>query len=84
MARSTASPGVCTRNPSARDATGTNLALLACRAFAVTAPIARQTWRLHLDGGGVRAMCEFPERRLAFDRHAFARDPRIATLQWER
>lgn len=72
------------RYPSARDARGTNVALLTCAAFGVAAPTERQTWRLHLDSGGVRAMCEFPERRLAFERHAFARDPRIADLRWER
>ena len=72
------------RYPSARDARGVNLALLACAAFAVTAPLERQTWRLHLDGGGVRALCEFPEQRLAFDRQSFAADPRIAALAWER
>jgi hypothetical protein len=72
------------RYPSARDAGGINIALLTCAAFGVTAPLERQTWRLHLDRGGVRAMCEFPERRLAFDRNAFAADPRIAGLQWDR
>lgn len=72
------------RYPSARDATGVNIALLTCAAFGVTAPTDRQAWRLHLDSGGVRALCEFPERRLAFDRNAFAGDPRIAGLRWER
>lgn len=72
------------RYPSARDANGINVALLSCAAFSVTAPVARQTWRLHLDSGGVRALCEFPERRLAFDRTSFAQDPRIANLRWER
>jgi hypothetical protein len=33
---------------------------------------------------GVRAICNFPEQRLAFDRSAFARDPRIASLSWQR
>ena len=33
---------------------------------------------------GVRAICDFPEQRLAFDRAAFARDPRIAALNWDR
>lgn len=69
---------------SARDESGVNIALLTCAAFGVSAPIERQTWRLHLDRGGVRAMCAFPERRLAFDRNAFARDPRMAALPWER
>jgi hypothetical protein len=60
------------------------VALLACRAFASREPIERRTWRLHLNAHGVRAMCEFPERRLEFDREAFAADPRIAALRWER
>jgi hypothetical protein len=72
------------RYASARDPGGVNVALLTCAAFSVTVPIERQTWRLHLDSGGVRALCEFPERRLAFDRTSFAADPRIADLRWER
>jgi hypothetical protein len=73
------------RYPSARDAAGgINIALLTCKAFSVIAPLERQTWRLHLDSGGVRALCEFPERRLSFETTAFADDPRIAALQWER
>jgi hypothetical protein len=72
------------RYRSARDAGGVNIALLTCAAFSPTAPAERQTWRLHLDSGGVRALCEFPERRLAFDRDFFAADPRIASLRWER
>jgi hypothetical protein len=72
------------RYPSARDPAGTNVAVLACRAFASREPIERRTWRLHLNAHGVRAMCEFPDRRLEFDRAAFAADPRIAALRWER
>ena len=68
------------RYPSARDPAGVNVALLTCAAFSAHAPLERQTWRLHLDGGGVRALCEFPERRLSFDTTAFAGDPRIAAL----
>jgi hypothetical protein len=73
------------RYRSARDtAGGINVALLTCAAFSAIAPLERQTWRLHLDSGGVRALCEFPERRLSFGRTAFAVDPRIAALRWER
>ena len=72
------------RYPSARDTSGVNIALLTCAAFSGAAPLERQTWRLHLDAGGVRALCAFPDRRLAFDRHSFAADPRIASLRWER
>jgi hypothetical protein len=76
------------RYASARDASapggGVNVALLTCAAFSSRLPLERQTWRLHLDAVGVRAICDFPERRFGFDRMAFARDPRIAALLWER
>jgi hypothetical protein len=72
------------RYPSARDASGMNVALLTCAAFAATAPLERQTWRLYFDSGGVRALCEFPERRLAFHRWSFGGDPRVSELRWER
>jgi RES domain-containing protein len=72
------------RYASARDPKGVNLALLACGAFTGTAPVERQTWRVSLNPHGVRAVCEFPEARLEFDRAAFAGDPRIAQLRWER
>src|SRR5262245_9546236 len=72
------------RYPSARDPDGVNLALLACRAFAVREPVERQTWRVNLNAHGARVVCEFPEVRLEFDREAFAADPRIAGLRWER
>jgi hypothetical protein len=71
------------RYQSAR-APGLNIALLTCAAFATTAPLERHEWRVHLGSMGVRAICAFPEQRLAFDRQAFARDPRIAALNWER
>ena len=72
------------RYPSARDRDGTNIALLRCRSFAVRAPLERQTWRMNLNAHGVRAVCDFPEARLEFDRDAFAADRRIADLRWER
>jgi hypothetical protein len=75
------------RYPSARDPTaggGTNLALLTCRAFGSPQPVERQTWRIHLADTGVRAICTFPEMRCEFGRDAFARDPRIAGLRWDR
>jgi hypothetical protein len=71
------------RYPSAR-AAGHNVALLTCAAFTSHAPLERQVWRLHVGAPGVRAICTFPEQRLAFDRSAFAADPRVASLQWER
>ena len=72
------------RYSSARDRSGVNIALLGCGAFAVRAPIERQTWRIGLNAHGVRAVCDFPDARLEFDRGAFAADPRIARLRWER
>lgn len=71
------------RYQSAR-AAGHNVALLSCAAFASPAPLERQGWRIDVGAMGVRAICNFPEQRLAFDRSAFARDPRIATLAWQR
>jgi RES domain len=72
------------RYASARRSGAVNVAVLACRAFAAPAPIARQTWRVHLGAHGARAVCEFPDARLAYDRQAFASDPRIARLVWDR
>lgn len=73
------------RYVSARDPEGgQNVAVLTCTAFASAAPVERATWRLHLGPEGVRAICLFPDTRIAFDRGAFARDPRIAALRWER
>jgi hypothetical protein len=67
------------RYRSARDPDGgRNVALLTCAAFSSHAPIERQTWRLHLDDAGVRAICDFPTQRLAFPRASFRTDPRIA------
>jgi hypothetical protein len=67
-----------------RAAAGINLALLACRAFASPEPIERRTWRILLTARGARAVCDFPESRLEFGRDAFAADPRIASLHWDR
>ena len=63
---------------------GKNIALLMCRAFAVRKPIEWQVWRMHIGAAGVRAVCSKPAGRLAFDRASFARDPRIAALNWDR
>src|SRR5262245_11206071 len=72
------------RYRSARDRDGIDIALLRCRAFAARNPIERQTWRMSLNAHGVRAVCDHPDARLEFDRRAFAGDPRIASLRWER
>jgi hypothetical protein len=71
------------RYQSAR-APGLNVALLSCAAFASRGPDEHQRWRLHLGPTGARAIREFGDERIAFDRAAFARDPRIASLNWER
>jgi hypothetical protein len=61
-----------------------NIALLTCRAFAGNDVVNRQTWHFHLSATGIRAACEAPKQTLAFDRKAFARDPRISGMKWER
>ncbi len=71
------------RYQSAR-ANGESVALLGCAAFASRKPIEHQRWRIHVGASGARAIGEHSEDRLAFDRSAFARDPRIATLAWDR
>lgn len=65
-------------------APGRNVALLSCAAFASREPLERQVWRLHFGRAGVRAICAFPDQRLGFDREAFATDPRLGALRWER
>ncbi len=73
------------RYTSARDPRGgQTVALLTCAAFASRAPVERQTWRLHIDATGVRALCDFPTQRIAFDRAAFASDTRIVRRRWNR
>jgi hypothetical protein len=70
---------------SVRDpAKGCNLAILMCRAFSNPAPIERQTWRIRLGRSGIQALCEYPREAVEFQRDAFANDPRIADLNWER
>ena len=63
---------------------GANLALMTCRAFTDTVPKEPQTWRIYLRASGIQALCDFPRQALAFDREAFAPDPRIAAMVWER
>jgi hypothetical protein len=73
------------RYRSARDPDdGINVALLTCVAFQSREPIERQTWRLQLGPAGAWAICDAPVMRLSFDQSAFASDPRIATLRWQR
>ncbi|WP_421696462.1 RES family NAD+ phosphorylase [Aestuariivirga sp.] len=63
---------------------GANLALLTCSTFARPAPVERQSWRIRLSASGVQALCEFPRQALEFPHSAFAADPRIGALRWER
>ncbi len=63
---------------------GVNVALFTCAAFASRAPEGYRRWRIHVGGAGARAIGEVPDERIAFDRAAFARDPRIASLKWDR
>lgn len=63
---------------------GINIAILTCRAFAARKPAARQRWHIHLGPHGARAMCDFPEQRRGFSCDAFAHDPRIAAMRWQR
>lgn len=72
------------RYASARDTSGVNIAVLTCTAFSADTPLARQSWHLYFSAAGVRAICDFPESRLSFDREAFGRDPRVRGLTWDR
>lgn len=73
------------RYPSVRDPNRRmNLALLTCGVFRNAQPASLQTWRIRLSAAGAQAICESPKSGLAFDRAAFAADPRIAGLKWDR
>ncbi|QRM54652.1 RES family NAD+ phosphorylase [Sinorhizobium sp. BG8] len=63
---------------------GSNVALLSAGAFAAPQPLERQTWRIRLSPAGVQAICDFPVVRLAFPPDAFAADPRIREMRWNR
>ena len=62
----------------------TNVALLHCRAFACSDAVERQTWRIQVSATGARILCEAPKASYGFDRAAFAADPRIKAMRWER
>ncbi|MFN3658634.1 MAG: RES family NAD+ phosphorylase [Pseudolabrys sp.] len=68
------------RDPQAR----ANIAVLTCRAFAEPDVTGRQTWHLHFGNSGVRATCESPAMAIPFVRDAFAADPRVASMRWDR
>ncbi len=63
---------------------GANLAVLCCRAFAVPQPVERQTWRIRIGRTGAQALREHPRLGLEFATGAFAPDPRLAGMVWER
>ena len=64
---------------SVRDpAAAKNLALLTCHAFSAPAPITRQTWRIKISHSNVQALCEFPRRRIQFEKSHFDSDPRLS------
>ena len=73
------------RYGSVRDpAGGANLAVLTCRAFAVPQPVERQTWRIRIGPTGAQALREHPSLGLEFPTHAFAPDPRLEGMAWNR
>jgi hypothetical protein len=61
-----------------------NLAVLSCRAFAEAYPTERQTWRIRIGKSGAQALREHPRLGLDFGREAFAPDPRLEGMVWER
>jgi hypothetical protein len=61
-----------------------NIAILHCRAFARSEPVARESWAIHFSAAGVRAVCEAPRRIVGFERDFFAADDRVAGLDWNR
>jgi hypothetical protein len=61
-----------------------NFAILTPKAFAESEPVDRQSWKLHLDPNGVRAVCEAPRVSIAFNRDAFSADPRMKDFNWTR
>jgi hypothetical protein len=61
-----------------------NLAILKPTAFSHPEPVDRQSWRIHLDANGARALREMPPRSIAFGRDTFSADSRIAEISWDR
>lgn len=71
--------------PSVRDPEHrSNFALLKPSVFMRPEPVDRQSWRIHLDSHGARAICEMPQVSLAFGRETFGADTRIKGMVWER
>lgn len=73
------------RYASVRDpGSGANFAVLACRAFASSAPVERQTWRIRIGPTGAQAVREHPLLGLEFSTTAFGADPRLEGMVWDR
>lgn len=56
---------------------GANIALHACTLFTENAPRRFETWRISLSDHGANALCDWPQKRLAFPIQTFADDPRL-------
>lgn len=63
---------------------GCNLAVLSCCAFASPLPTERQTWRIRIGTTGAQAVREHPRLGLEFATDAFAPDPRLVGMVWDR
>ena len=61
-----------------------NFALLKPAVFTHPEPVDRQSWRIHFDTNGARAICEMPRLSLAFGRDTFDADVRIVGMVWDR
>jgi hypothetical protein len=73
------------RYASVRDPSGgANLAVLTCRAFDTPHPLERQTWRIRIGRTGAQALRDHPRLGLEFPTDAFAPDPRLAGMIWDR
>lgn len=60
---------------------GANLAVLSCSAFALPAPLSRQTWKIRPVTARVQALCDFPVASLELAMAEFAADPRLSGLR---
>lgn len=73
------------RHMSVRDPDGgINVAVLSCQAFAVSQPVERQTWRIRIGRTGAQALRDHPRLGIEFATDAFAPDPRLADMVWDR
>ena len=61
-----------------------NVAVLTCRAFRSPGPIDLQTWHIRIGPTGAQALREHPRLGIEFDPAAFAGDPRLEGMNWNR